>query len=428
MKAARAIPFQNLKAQGWLNLALAGSVAFYAIQIGLELLWGNTCGHLAIDYCAFWSAGKIANTRVYADAYDLHVLEGVERTIFPGSADPAAFALSPIAYLPIFILPFQVLALLPPVPGFGIWSSLNLIGLICYLRFFAAKTGAGPLPRRTLAMLLISLPVFLNLFTGQVNVWLAVCVGEFMRASSSGREFRAGLWLGGLLLKPQALLLLAAGLLIRRRARIVAGLALAATLLAGLSFGMAGAEGMKRLAGIWLGFAGGLPTNDVEIMMNWRMLGLHIGAASTPAAGSWLAIAGMAVTLAGTLYLWRASIEWSAETLAVLLVGTLAGTALFAWHSHAHMALFLLPPLIYLQMQKRLPGKLLAWWVLPPVAIYAGAFALAALIQAKLLPAGISGFPDFARGASEFGLNVYLLVWAIRTAVNGVQPLPASAG
>ena len=72
-------------------------------------------------------------------------------------------------------------------------------------------------------MLLISLPVFLNLFTGQVNVWLVVCVGEFMRASISGREFRSGLWLGGLLLKPQALLLLAAGLLMRRRARILAG-------------------------------------------------------------------------------------------------------------------------------------------------------------------------------------------------------------
>jgi hypothetical protein len=414
MQGRLKIPFQDMHRQGWQNLALAGILAFYLIQIALELAWRNTCGHLAIDYCAFWSAGRVANASGYTAVYDLGIIGPVQRAMFPLTADPAAFAISPVAYLAVFLLPFQVLALLPPLTGFWLWTALNAAILFYYLRFFATSIGPGQLPARLAAMLFLSLPAFLNFFTGQVNVWLAVCAGEFVRAALAGKNLRAGLWLGGFLLKPQALFLIAPAMLLQRRGRILAGLAASSIALFGISFAMAGAEGISRLAELWLGFAGGLPTNDVEIMMNWRMLGLHLGALFTPQSGPIAAIAGMALTVLATFQLWRRPIEPSSVSFVAALFGTLAATALFAWHSHAHMAMFLIPPMVYLHQHERLPRGLLEWWILLPASVYVLVFFTAALIRAGVLQEAATGLLNFARGASEFGLNLWILLWAIR--------------
>ena len=53
-----------------------------------------------------------------------------------------------------------------------------------------------------------------------MNIWLLVFVSEFLIANRRGREVRSGFWLGGLLLKPQTLILLLLGLLIARRFKI----------------------------------------------------------------------------------------------------------------------------------------------------------------------------------------------------------------
>ena len=59
------------------------------------------------------------------------------------------------------------------------------------------------------------MPVFLNFFFGQVNLWLLICAGEFFRAFLSAKPLKAGLFLGGWLLKPQLLILIIPFLLIQ---------------------------------------------------------------------------------------------------------------------------------------------------------------------------------------------------------------------
>lgn len=413
MSSIRNLPFQKLTSTGWQNLALAGISVFYLFQIGFDLFWHNTCGHLAIDFCAFWSAGHVANVDGYPAIYNLDLLRQIQLNLFPNLLNLSNFNLSPVAYLPVFIIPFQWLAYIDPLPGYFIWTMINLIILVVYLRFLYQKMIGRPLPIRLLVLFIICLPVYWNLFNGQVEVWLLICIGEFMRATLSGKPFKAGLWLGGLLIKPQVLILIVLALLFQRAGKILTGFITSSVVILGVSWFMIGLNGFQHLIDLWLGFSNGLPTNDVEIMMNWRMVGLHLSFLTSPTVG-WIVIGlGLTATLLAVIYIWDRQIEPGSGSFVIASLGLLAATNLFAWHSHIHMAMILIPPLIYLKGQNLLPDKLLNYWVYLPAAIYIGVFLIASLIATAVLPATLNGALNFLRGASEFGLNIYLLIWTM---------------
>ncbi len=403
-----------MTAENWQNLCLAALALFYLIQIGLDIIWHNTCGHLGIDYCAFWSAGRLANSQGYADIYNLGDLGALERSLFPSFGNPATFAVSPIAYLPVFILPFQLLSLLPVNASLWIWLSINTAVLIFYLRFFVQKTSGRSLSFRLLVMILLSLPVYWNFLEGQVNLWLTICIGEFMRAVFADKPFRAGLWLGGLLLKPQTLILIIPVLLLQRSIKTLAGLAVTSFGLIFISFFLAGFAGLAAMLKVWLGFSKGMPTNDVSVMMNWRMLATHLNSMINPFIGWLIAGAGMVVTIAAALYVWRRHIESNPPLFVVAFLGILAATGAVAWHSHVHTAMILIPPLIYLLEEKLLSNKLLNYWIFLPASIYALTFLLASLVQAAVLPSALNPLLNFLRGAVEFGFNLYLVAWALK--------------
>ncbi|MCS7286494.1 MAG: DUF2029 domain-containing protein, partial [Anaerolineae bacterium] len=190
------IPFRNLGARERLNLILAAIASFYLAIIAYFLYASVPLAPVGADYIIFWSAGYVANFMGYDRIYDLDLLTKVQVAFVPVLKDldfPLIFF-----YLPAFVLPFQAFALLPPVLSFLLWSLLNFLALVLYLAFFARKASASE--KGLLVMLLLSLPVFYNFFWGQVNVWLVICVGEFMRALWEDRPWKAGAWLAGLLL------------------------------------------------------------------------------------------------------------------------------------------------------------------------------------------------------------------------------------
>ena len=53
--------------------------------------------------------------------------------------------------------------------------------------------------------MLISYPVHINLYYGQVEVFLVICVGEFIRSAVNKKPILSGIWLGGLLLNHKCL-------------------------------------------------------------------------------------------------------------------------------------------------------------------------------------------------------------------------------
>lgn len=409
MKTYKKLPFQDLTSTGWQNLAMATLLIFYVIQIGFELFWHNTCGHLALDFCAFWSAGSVANTDGFASVYNLKLIGEVQKSIFPRLT-----ATSPIPFLPIFIIPFQPFASLNVNTSFWVWTMINLVVLFFYLCYLSNYWSDKPHSIRFIFMIAISLPVFINIFTGQVNIWLMVCMGEFMRNILKGKSYLGGLWLGGLLLKPQTLILIVPFLVLTRSYKVLSGWLSSSVVIMAVSLALVGFNGLQKLGELWLGYVGGIPTNDVEIMMNWAMVGLHLSSVTSSLFG-WIVIGlGTFLTVLACFTIWRRPVNFQSTTFVFALLGTLAATCLTAWHSHTHMAVIIIPALIYLKVHNQLPDKVINAWVFLPAGIYAAVFIIAAFVSGGFLPASLNGLLNFLRGAGEFGINIYLLIWVMR--------------
>ncbi len=414
MAVKKALPFQNMTPEAWQNLALAGLLLFYLIYTILEVILHTMCGQIGVDYCDYWSAGRVANLYGYARVYDLQFLGQAQKSILPATADPSRIAVVPFPYLPVFVLPFQFLSLLTPELGFWIWNAINTIAFFLYLRYFTRRLTQQPVSTRLMLLILASLPVYINIFSGQVGVWLAVCVGEFMRAWIAGRPFRAGLWLGGLLLKPQLLILVGLVLLLQRAMRILAGLAVSSSLLIIASFLLSGPAGFIQMFKLWLLYANGQASIWIEGMMNWRMLGLHLSAITSPWIGWGIAGVGMLATLTITLYIWGRPLNPRSSSFPIALAGILAASATIAWHSHIHTAMILIPPMIYLYQAKIMPQKVLDYWVfLPALLFFIIVFVPEALAKSGIFSDEVGRFIYFFIGAPEFGVNFYLFWWAV---------------
>ncbi len=400
--------------QKWLNLALASLMLFYLIYTILEVILRTMCGQIGVDYCDYSSAGRVANIYGYARIYDLQLLEQAEKSILPATADPSRTAVVPFPYLPVFVLPFQVLSLITPEIGFWIWTTINVTVFFLYLRFFTRSLNQRSPPTRLMLMIFASLPVYLNIFSGQVAVWLTICVGEFMRALFSDKPFRAGLWLGGLLLKPQLLILIGLVLLLQRSIRILAGLAVSSSGFMMASFLLVGPEGLIQMLKLWLVYANGRASIWLEAMMNWRMLGFHLSTILNPWVGWAIAGAGMLATLIIALYVWRRPFNLRSSSFPIALLGILAASATIAWHSHIHTAMILIPPMIYLYQTKILPQKALDYWVfLPALLFFIIVFVPEAMAKLDVFSDDLGRFIYFFIGASEYAVNFYLFWWAV---------------
>jgi hypothetical protein len=398
------------------NLAIAALLLFYSAQVVLDITWGNLFGNLGIDFASFWSAGHIANTSGYAAVYDLELMAQVQRQLLPTrAAEITGLGIIPTPYLPLFLLPFQALAMLPPAPAAAAWMLLNLMGSVLYLHRFAARLTGRPPERRLLLLFAISAPFFLNLFAGQVNLWLMVCVGEFILASVSGDAFRSGAWLAGLLLKPQILMLVLPAVLLQRWWRTALGMAAAGIAILGISWLLAGTDALVRLSRLWLGYAGGLPTNDPQLMMNWRMLGVHMEGLVGPDLASVLVAAGMVVTSLAALTLWARPFGVDRMRSRVASLGLFAAALTVAWHSHVHMAMLLIPLLlVFAVLHKDRPDGLIHWWILFPAALYVLRVMLASAVRMGGLPGDAYSLLDFLAGIGLFSMNLLVLGWALR--------------
>jgi Glycosyltransferase family 87 len=408
-------PLGGLTGQAWVNLAIAALILYYTAQVILNIAWSNMFGDLGIDFRSFWSAGYVANHHGYAAVYDLAILGGTERSLLPTAASTSfVFQVIPTPYLPVFILPFQVLALLPPTVAAYIWIALNTVATGLYLWSFLRRAGIQRIQFRLLLLAAVSAPVFLNLFTGQVNLLLMICIGESLLATLSGRHFHAGLWLAGMLLKPQSLILIIPALLIRRQLKPLAGLLAGGAAVVAASWMLAGSAALTALARLWLGYAGGLPTNDPQLMMNWRMIAISLGNVGAAALAPAIVVGGIAATIVAVLTVWWRQAASDDSQFEIAFVVLLAGTAVVTWHSHVHMAMILLPPLLLLAHRHRdVLGNLLEWWVLLPAALYVLRILLAAIMHLGRLGGGAYALLDFLAGIGLFGMNVLLVAWGM---------------
>jgi len=362
-------------------------------------------GFAGCDYRAFRASAEIARSAGFAQVYDLAMQERFQRPLYDAYSfgdSRVGYATIPVPYLPVFILPFLAFLLIPPLPGLIAWTVLNLAAMVLYM--FRLRKALGCWDRfNTFAMVIFCFPAFLNLFLGQVNVWLFICMGEFLIASTRGQSFRSGLWVSGLLLKPQALFLLLPGLLIGRRFKAFAGCVAGGLIVLILSLLLGGTQGVLNATRMVLLYSRGMQTNIPESMMNWRALEINL-ARLIPSPVAWgMAIAGLVLSCGAALSLWLRRDTSASSRLPLVVMGTYAATCTVAWHAHVHMALPLVVPLLLLESRRLLPrGWLIAWVVVPTLAF---------VVTMVVLPT----WTIELMGQSLLILNACLVVWAARS-------------
>lgn len=408
------IPFRNLGARERENLGMLAIAIFYLMYLLWALATSGLFAGVGGDYLGFWSAGVVANKYGYAQVYDLKAMKGIEEGIVPSPHDPSlAFVPMPAPFLPVFVLPFQILALLDARVSFWGWTIVNAALLVWYLHFFVKKTCDSD-GKRFLPAAILSFPVFATLFEGQVNVFLVICIGEFLRAMLNNRSVRAGLWLGGLLLKPQFLILIPLIMLWQRSWKALLGFLIGAGTLLGVSLGLAGKEGLVNMAQLWLGYSEGIGTNAPENMMNWRMVIVRLSTFTTPFLGWSVGIVGILLSLIASFSLWRTFLSPTSLQYRVALLGTLAGTGAITWHAHAHTLVMLIPP--FLLLLDHYPWCKQGWNLLVfslPLAAFGG-LVTGLLVRLKALPS-IDRPEGLFIALTALGLNLYILARSLQT-------------
>lgn len=310
-------------------LAIGVLILLYIAITQIGLLGGGFCAEVANDYCGYWRIGTLlAQGRSFAEVYLLQ-LAHPEWMVVP--------------YLPIFLAPLRILALLSPSTGFLLWTLCTLVATIAYLRFFTTQTTGKPLAGFWTLLLLLSLPSFWSLYAGQINILPMIIIGEFFRLSLQRKDFQSGLWLGLGWLKPQTVFLLIAALLLKGNIRALAGFAITSIILFIGSLALGGSAGMRAFADLLLSDAQRSPP---QLMSNWKMLAVNISLLSGTST-EWLYWGGTLVTIALGLYLWQKVSPKEAPLSVQGLVALLSAETLSAPHFSTPTMLIFLPLIAY---------------------------------------------------------------------------------
>ena len=231
-----------------------------------------------------------------------------------------------------------------------------------------------------------------------------VCLGEFIRCALNKNPLSSGLWLGGLLLKPQLLIMIIPILLLQRNWKVILGFFASSGVIIGSSLILAGIKGMRSLVNLWFRYGEGIASNSPERMINWRMVAVNLNSS----IGWIVAILGMALTTLAIIYLVRKNNVFGSSQWVMVMLGIFSATLAITWHSHFHMAAVLIPFLIYCSLTQMLNKKVVLFWSVSTPAILLimtiGALFLYIFTEIKI--------PDFGAmllGVSGFVSNLVIL-------------------
>lgn len=392
------------------NLILFGVLCFHVINIGGLLYYLPLFQGVGLDFRLFWSAGYAANHYGMERIYDFHFLSKVQKSVFFAEGGISNnFTAYPVYFLPIFILPFQLLALLELRISFLLWTFGGLIIYYLYLGHFYYYFSHQKMPLRRMIYCFLFYPLVETIITGQVNIWLMVCIGEFLRSIYDQKYIRGGVWLGGLLLKPQTLILFLPVLVWLREWNILKGFLFCAM---GILLGSLCIGGMESLLGVvelYRATLIGEIFDDPQRMINWRMVGLLAEKVFNFRFPNWISNIGIIGTIS-YVFFFRFNVDQRRflEHVRYYLV-VIAGGLLITWVSHFHMAIILLPfILLCWYYEEKVERVLLNFWVLTPALAIWIAYCLGLIVNIIHVPL-FSGIGGLILGVSGFCAVIALM-------------------
>jgi len=219
--------------------------------------------------------------------------------------------------------------------------------------------------------MLISYSVFYNITCGQVEVFVLICAGEFLRNAVKKKPIISGLWLGGLLLKPQLLILIIPIFILMRNWKALSGFFVSSGLILATSLWLSGLAGMRAQIDLWTKYSAGIATTAPERMINWRMVGVNLNNLFNTSLGWLITGLGIGLTILAVYFLIKHNAPYGSSSWVITVGGVFSATLAITWHSHYHMAMVLIPFLVYASIKKIMPETVIfLWGITTPVVFF----------------------------------------------------------
>ena len=320
-------------------------VVFYAQRIWTVYADTGLFRRLGFDWGLFYSQALAFAAGDVGAMYQVDRLNPYLQRLVPFTATPDVPLLQwPSPYPPVLAALMAPLTFLQPPVAFGIWTALSLAAaahLLWRARQLLPATGTG----RLALIFFTTLPVLQTFLLGQPVLFLASAMAEAFLALRRGADFRGGLWLGLLAIKPQYGLVLGLYLLWKRRWWAVASAALMVGLIIGASALVAGPSAVwDYQAAVSAMGAFRDPYAVPGEMINWRAVIVNARPAIGNTSGVLLFLALSAVTVLAVAAVTR---TWApkAAKLDLQLGAVITATFLVSYHSHMHGLVLLTVPL-----------------------------------------------------------------------------------
>jgi hypothetical protein len=356
------------------------------VLLSVHLAW-NLYSHTGLflalgpDYGLYVSQALVLQEGTPVQIYDRTAIDRHYKTLLTNYAHDPSYRPGTtdlwgthVPYPPVFAWTMQMFARLPAMYGFIVWTALNLL-VVLVLGVRIAHL-CPQWDRPTIILLLFgSYPVVVTLLVGQFQIIVAWALAECFLALRTGKDWRAGLWLGVLLLKPHYGILVGLLLLWKQRWRAVLGVATAGLVLLGVSVAAVGLPTLMAYPqsfSVMAQFRG----DDPYVMINWRSLLLEIRPGISDRSGVLLSVVLGLLTVTCTGLMWRG--PWLPRSSAFPFQFSLLilATLLVNYHSHPYGAVLLMLPLAFAvkttQSGKLSQGIALGAFVIPTLILTIG--------------------------------------------------------
>ena len=228
---------------------LIANVALVALRFTNSTSGQSAFGYpLARDYTAFYIAGKIANERSFASAYDFDLQTREYHELLPKEPPDSQL---PYVNPPFMLAAFSVLSRLPYAWSFAAWLIISFgayaAGLWLLLR---ASPQLPDYARSTSLALALAFPLYIVYCwgLGQLSSIGVFCFALAIYLERTRRLLLCGLALSLCLYKPTLLILIGPMLIITRRFKALAGLLIGSSALIATSALLVGWRGLQQYA------------------------------------------------------------------------------------------------------------------------------------------------------------------------------------
>ncbi|MGB2695284.1 MAG: glycosyltransferase family 87 protein [Dehalococcoidia bacterium] len=316
--------------------------------------WDGDTADRREDVVAYYAAGRLVSEGRAVDLYDPDVLAETEHFVL---GRPAGWH-NGLAYLnpPFVAALFQPLTHLPYGAAQALWFALGALAVAISLVLLWPELRR--LPRRWAAVFVLasfaSFPVFWSLLYGQISSLVLLSWVLCYRWLKDGRELPAGLALALVLIKPQLAVVPVLYLVTTGRWRALAGFALGAIVLVGISVALVGPQ--TALVSYPMFLVESLRWSDEygvdrTHMFGWSsFFGWALPGASTTGL-LYLTGVASALTLFAAMFVWRRHQRLGIGAMTVFSLA--AATILVSPHLHAQDLQILLVPAALLIAHRR---------------------------------------------------------------------------